>query len=261
MLLKRKTIRCLTAVLATSSMCLTGCGGSSKEDIESEYEALSTDYALLQEDYNTALDTIDELQSEIEDSSGVKEDNGVGIEELDLENKADDFTQLGSKLKFDTTLKYTDAYQAPNTSKVMLSDDVSIDPSNNWVIEMDGTSTKYNHPMGIVGNITIESIDETVDDIFLESEILQPFLDTLNIKSNYTYKIYVGSTWSGMCNTALVTTDTGTAMIKSGIIGYNKTAITYCFYYDGDMDKTKNELIDLLIRSIVINKENVKIDS
>lgn len=249
-------------ILATTilSMCLTGCGNKSQSEND-DYEALVFDYNLLQEDYNTAQQTISSLEEQIKELSGVKEDNGSGIDGLDLDNKSNEFTRLGSKLKFDTTLKYTDAYQAPNTSRIMLADKILVDPSNNWVIEMDGTSTRYNHPEGIVGEITIENIDEIVDDIFLETEILKPFLDTLTKKSDYSYRVYVGDTWSGMCNTALIEVNDGNAIIKSGIIGKDEYAITYCFYYDGDMNKTKNELIDNLIKSITIDDNKVKIDS
>ena len=259
MLLKVRKVMMVIAVGAV--MSLTGCKGGDDESLQNMYDELEMDYELSQVELEEANEKIADLEDKLSESSGVTEDNAKGIDGLDLTNNAESFERAGSRLKFESTLKYTDAYQDPNTSSLMLSDEISVDPSNNWVIEIDGTNTRYNHPTGIVGEISVESIDEEVQDIFLENEILKPFLETLNKKSDYTYRVYVGKEWKGMCNTALITTDTGDGIVKSGIIGVEDVAVTYCFYYDGEVDRTKSELIDSLIKSMTIKGSAVRIDS
>lgn len=244
---------------------ITGCGGSGGSgEGEGDYDTLLADYeALLMERDDLALQ-VEDLESKLADTSGVVADNSGGIDGLDTDESSDEFVSLGSKIQFENTLRYTDAYQAPNTSEVKLCDDVFIDPSNNWIIEMDGTSTRYNHPQGIVGEINIQYYDESnaIDSVFMEGELLQPFIETLQVRvTPVTYKIYVDDIWAGMCSTALIDTDTGTAILKFGVLGYNGIALTYCFYYEGEMDSTRTELIDTLVRSIKFGDAEVRTDS
>lgn len=258
MLLKKSK---LGLIMCMASICLTGCGS----ELQEQYDQLVSESDLLRAENEGLKTEVNTLKSQLQDVAGVKGGKDDGINEIDTNNKSDNFVNIESKaIKFNETLRYTGMYEAPNSSKIMLSDKVTVNPSNNWVVSMDGTSTKYNHPDGIIGEIKVQSIAEVVDDIFIESDMIQPFLDTLDLRvPAYTNKIYVGDIWSGMCCTALINADneTNSAMLKFGVLGYKDIAIVYCFYYDGEMNSTKTELIDTLVRSMTIDKEQVKVNS
>lgn len=252
-----KSNKLIAIAILTTAMGLTGCNNS---ELEEQLSVLQGEYEILTAERDSLLEEVENLKNQVNSSLGI-DGLGDGIDELETDNKTDNFVQIRSKITFDTTLRYKDSYQAPNTSKIMLSDLVTINPSNNWIIQMNGTSTKYNHSTGIVGEIIIGSVDELTDDVFMESEMLEPFIATLSQARGYNNRVYVEDKWSGMCSTQVISVDTGHATLKFGVIGYDKTTITYCFYYDGESDKAKNELIDTMIRTMRIKDKPVTVDA
>lgn len=272
MLNRKSTVTKLTAITLTIALGLTGCGttgGSSGADIdwETEYATLDSQYKELQDEKGTLQAQVDELSEQLKNMNGVAPDNANGIESLNLPSDYQ-FNEVGSKIQFQWALKYPTGSQAPNTSKVQLYQGCTIDPSNNWIVQMDGTTTRYNHPQGISGEIAIQIYEEEASESTYEEEIMGPFIELLDTTVDpFTYSIFVDDKLCGKCSTAIINVDNNeagqdTAILKFGIFGYKGVAVSYCFYYDGKMDKTKTELVDSLIRSIRLNNgSEVRIDS
>lgn len=240
--------------LLTMTM-LSGCDkGPSKEEIQAENESLLMSIVDNESKISELESMIDSLRggdgsptaiSEVSDGSGMKT-----------------FNSIGGKILFPEQLEYTGASQAPNTSKLNLSDRVSLVPSDNWVIQLNGTTTKYSHPNGIYGTIKISVITggtvpktETV-----ETEMLKPFTDAIPHTSINNSKIYIEDKWRGMASEMTLLNNEKPAVVKCGLVGYSDIAVTYSFYYEGDKDNTKTEIINNLLKSMKFGELQLRIE-
>lgn len=268
---RRNVVTKLTAATLVLVTSLTGCGSSAGSDVaidwEAEYATLDSQYSNLQSEYSEMSAQVSELTEQLKSMNGVAPDNANGVDSINLPSDYQ-FNEVGSRIQFQWALKYPTGSQAPNTSKVQLYQGCTIDPSNNWIVQMDGTTTRYNHPQGISGEIAIQIYDDEASESSYEEEIMGPFIELLNTTVDpFMYSIFVDDRLCGKCSTAIINIDNNeagqdTAILKFGILGYKGVAISYCFYYDGKMDRTKTELVDSLIRSIRLNNgAEVRIDS
>lgn len=269
-MLSNKKIKGITAATLTLIISLTGCtsgGDSAQINWEEEYASLDQQYSALQSENSTLTSQVNELSEQLKSMNGVAPDNANGVDSVNLPSEYQ-FNEVGSKIQFQWALKYPTGSQAPNTSKVQLYQGCTIDPSNNWIVQMDGTTTRYNHPQGISGEIAIQTYEDEANESSYEEEIMGPFIELLDTSVDpFMYSIFVDDKLCGKCSTAIINIDNNeagqdTAILKFGILGYKGVALSYCFYYEGKMDRTKTELIDSLIRSIRFNNgSEVRIDS
>lgn len=232
---------------------LSGCDkGPSKEEIQAENDSLLLTMAENESKIAELEATVASLKggdgpstaiSEVSDGSGMKT-----------------FNSIGGKILFSEVLEYTGASQAPNTSKLNISDRISIVPSDNWVIQMNGTTTKYSHPNGIYGTIKVSTIPEVIKADLIESTMLEPFTNAIPHTSIQNSKVYLEDVWRGMATEMTILNNEKPAVVKCGVLGYSDLALTYCFYYEGDKDNTKTELINNLLKSIKFGELQLRIE-
>lgn len=250
--MKAKAISVILIGVLTISM-LSGCSkGPSKEELQSENESMLMMISENEEQIKSLEATIESLKggdgpataiSEVSDGSGAKT-----------------FNSIGGKILFPGELQYKGASQAPNTAKLNISDRVSIAPSDNWVIQINGTTTKYSHPNGIYGTIKISTIPEVIKADLIEETMLKPFTDTIPHTSILNSKVYLEDIWRGMSSEMTILNNEKPAVVKCGLIGYADMAVTYCFYYEGDKDNTKTELINNLLKTVKFGELQMRIE-
>lgn len=231
---------------------LSACG----ENVDYE-----TQIAELQTENDSLYAEIEELQSQLDDKSGIDTESPTTISSYNTEAEVEEVGNVTSKVQVDGLLEYTGAVQAPNTASINLLDTATIEPTNNWSIRMDGTTTYYSHPAGVVGVIKMSHIDDEIPSEYYEDEFIKPFLDALPQNGvSRTSRIYVDTKYAGISAEASLSSSETPAILKFGVFGRNETACVYCFYYEGKKDATKSELVDTLIKSMKVNKLEVKIE-
>lgn len=232
---------------------LSACNGGALEEAEAQIADLQAE----NEDLYTQ---IEELSLELEEKSGIDSESETGISSYDTEANVETVEDVSSKVQVDGLLEYTNSYQAPNTACINLLDTATIAPSSNWSVRMDGTTSYYSHPAGVVGVIKMSNIDSEIDEIYYEDDLINPFLDALPHDGVKTSRIYVDTKYAGLTTETSITNDGEPAILKFGVFGRGTTACVYCFFYDGKKDATKSELVDTLIKSMYMEKKQVKLE-
>lgn len=246
----------LAALGLVAIMCMSlaacGKGGPTKEELQSDNDLLTTMVADYEEQVGKLEQTIEALsgrEGPLESISSVSDGSGKKT-----------FNSIGGKILFPGELKYTNATQAPNTSKLNLSDKISIVPSDNWVVQINGTTTQYSHPSGVYGTIKVASIVEIVKASEIDETILKPFIDTIPHISEELGSIFIEDNWRGRHATMTILNNEKPAVLKCGVIGYSDISMSYTFYYDGDIDSNKTELINSLLKTISFGSQKMRIE-
>lgn len=245
-----KKLVALGLMLAISTSTLVGCG-TSKADLE-------TENSVLMEELVAAQEQVEQLQSTLESLTG--EESPTSISSIDDGSNAQTFNSLNGKILFPSELTYKDSSQGPNNASINLSKTITIIPSDNWTIQMDGTTTKYSHPNGIYGTIKIGATDRVYKGEEVEPEMLEPFTSTIPYTSIINSKIYLEDVWRGMSSEMTIINNNKPAVIKCGLFGYSDVCLTYMFYYDGDKDNTKTELINNMLKTITVGSLKLRIE-
>lgn len=246
--MKRKVCLMATALVVISS--LTGCGGVTKEELQAQNNMLISDLSEAEEEIEKLETTIKTL---------VGDNSLVGITKV-ADGSKETFNSVDGNILFPAELSYTGSYQAPNTASLNLASRISIKPSDNWKIQINGTTTKYSHPDGVYGTIKIVGIEEPIKGEFIEEQMIDPFTSAIPYTSKSNAKIYLDDIWRGMNTEMTVLNNEKPAVIKAGLVGQGDTAIIYSFYYNGDKNATKNELITTLLQTIKFGGLEMRIE-
>lgn len=245
----------LVAIAGILAFSMAGCrkeDGPTIADMQAENEMMASMIVSKDAQIEQMNSTIQSLMGSDGPATAITEvADGTG-------NKT--FNSIGGKILFPTNLEYANSVQAPNNCSIKLSERVTIVPSDNWVIQLNGTTTKYSHPNGIYGTIKISSIGEAKKTSEINETMLQPFLSSIPYTKCETGLIYLEQNERGMCANLNILNNGKPAAMKCGILGYIDTAMVYTFYYEGDYDATKDELINSLLKTVKVGQQQLRIE-
>lgn len=242
----------LTGIMVAIVLGLTSCGGPTVKELQAENESLMADIADNEE-------KIAELESVVKIING--DDVSItGITNVEDGSGAKTFNSVGGKILFDGVLEYEGSTQAPNTASINLAERVSIVPTNNWVVKIEGTTTKLSHPDGLYGTFKVSTIDEIKKSDYIDENMLTPFLDTVPNTGIVKSRIYVEDSPRGMMADVTTLNNSKPAMIKCGLVANGDKALVFTFYYDGDKDSTKDETINSILKSIKFGARSIRIE-
>lgn len=253
---RAKYIKSMTLITSTAiALSLCGCGkdkGPTIEEVQAENQVMLGMIA----EKDTQIEQLNNTVQSLLGSDGPP----TAISEVADGTGQKTFNSIGGKIIFPTNLEYKGSVQGPNTSSIKLSDRISIVPSDNWVIQINGTTTKYSHPNGIYGTIKVSAIQESFKNDVINDEVLSPFLDSIPSTKCEKGTVYLEQTERGMYADLNILNNGKPAVLKCGVMGYMDTAMVYTFYYEGDYDSTKDELINSLLKTIKIGQQQLRIE-
>lgn len=255
---KIRKLRAVGLCVLASTVIVSGCSGKQEgptyEELQQQVKELSAANMAYEDDIAALERTIAGLSdtdkfpysiADVEDGSG---------------NKT--FKSVNGKILFSKELTYPGSTQAPNTSGIKLSDKFTIKPSDNWIVQMNGTTTKYRHPNGVYGTVKVIRISDPVKTDKLKEESVIPFVDAVPHTTEPEYdEIYFDDRSRGMQVTLNILNNSKPALVKSGVCGIGETGLVYTFYYDGDRDSAKTELINSLLRSVMYGSQTMNVDT
>ena len=254
--MRHKYIRILIIVIIILSMSIiSGCSSDEMTIEEILEQQINTN--------NILLSTVIEQESEIQALTNIVEalrgdamQTGVGS----ILTEAPRVINLDSHIIFGAMLEYTGAQPAPNTSRLNLSDRVSLMPSDNWQIQIEGNTTRYFHPTGISGTIQLSQIQQVVRADTIEDTILRPFMNQIPYTSAIVQRIFLEDVWRGLYATMDILDGNRPGRLTAGVIGQGNTAVVYMFYYSGSPNRVNDELISNLVRSMRFGGQMVRIE-
>jgi len=228
------------------SFGLYGCGekGKTKEELEQENAVM---LEMLKE--NEVV--INNLQNTIQTLTG--SESGNFIQSI---NKG--LTEINNKVMFPTQLTFNGIKEAPAEGRVIMTRNVSIYPSNNWVIKLSGSTAELGHSSGVYGTIKVGVLSEKINPQEINERVLKPFYSKFSKTSPIMSNIFVGDVNWGKQALINAEIEGRSAVVYAGFIGTGGTAVIYTFMYEGTIDKMKNELINTLIKSMKIGGMQVR---
>ena len=240
-------------ILSIGLVCLTSCSSGGKSAAE-----LQQENAVMVEMLSESEEKVAQLEAALNSLTG-GEGSFTAITDIE-DGSGQTFTSIGGKILFPTNLEYTNSKQAPNNASLSLSDRITIVPSNNWVIQMNGTTTKFYHQNGITGEIKVSALDYTIKNAELYESSMKPFIDSIPYTNLTEGKIYLEQTERGLCADLNILNNSKPAVLTCGMMGYIDTAMVYTFYYEGDYDATKDELVRGLLKTIKFGEQQLRIE-
>lgn len=244
-----KRVLIVLIALMVCLIVLTGCNKDKNPLMKNKKKEL---VQMIEDLSNEILDKdarIEELETILR---GVHEEDAptAAITTIDDGTGRLTFNSIDGKIVFPQPFEYPGSTQAPNTASVNITELISIVPTNNWTMCMDGTTLELEHTSGISGIVKASAIDELYSREGLQDEVMSPFFEDFP-PSNIKYsRLFLDGDWWGLEAQAPTTIDEKPAFIRCGMLGLGEQSFTYIFLYQGEQDKTKDETIVSLLRSM-----------
>lgn len=221
-------------------LSLTGCGGGkSREDLEREN-------AIMLQMLKDSEDKIATLEATIRALSGSDANDVISSINTGVVN------EIKGTLALPEQMKFNGFAEAPGEGKLIIAQNVGISPSNNWAVKVKGSTVELGHQSGIHGVIKIGTIQDMIKPEQLDNDVLKPFYNKL-AKGGVTYKnIFTGDVCWGRQVQFTTSIGNETGVVTAGAIAVNGVAVMYTFAYKGNLDSTKNELIEILLKTMTI---------
>lgn len=270
---KFKRVVALTLCLITI-FSLTSC---KKEDPNAD--------PLLSETKETLVDMVNSLNQQIiDDATEIDRLNEKltevqseqkptpGITEMSDETGRLTFYSVDGAIQLPTELIYPGSEEASNTSKINISDSVSVIPTSNWGVKILGSRLDMTHINGIYGQISVGYLSkdarkavEVASSPNKLGEYLEGYLDEsfkdMQVNTKKYSRLFLNDTQYGVDATITTFVDEEDATIRCGILGYGEISLQYCFYYMGKDDAIYNEAITSLIRTITILNQQLSVSN
>lgn len=253
-MIKRVIYLVTTGVLLAT--VITGCGKDPISKLsKSELVArVNQDIADIQE-----KDTrVEELETLLK---GVQEEDGPTSSISSIEDGTGrlTFNSINNKIIFPVDLAYPNSTQAANTSCINITDTISISPTNNWTVVMDGATAEFNHTNGVTGIIRAGAITEMVEGDVLQETVMSPFFAEFPPEKITYSKIFLDDNCWGIDGKTATSVNSNPAYIRCGVFGFGETCFTYMFLYEGDNDPGKDETILSMLKTMTVFQQPIRI--
>ena len=258
--MNRRIISLLLVV--TSLMCLlAGCGkeeGPYDKYEREELEVMLDDYLLKTQNLEIQ---VSKLQQQLQGVQAEKVEKPAISQFGDLD-RLTLYIDNGT-VKLPADFEYPNSIQSANTSTVNISEHISVKPSSNWVVNLNGTTVELYHPnSGIFGTIKVGSIDKTTKRVLPQE--LQNHMNEFFSKmppEEITYnRIYIQENWMGMDAASHTYIDEEDARLRCGMLSFGDECVTYMLAYKGEQDSDKDDLILNLLQSMKIYTKQLRVE-
>lgn len=214
-----------------------------KETVVQMYNNLLSKYTELSNEYDELTGKIDNLKNNGELNPGVTK---VGDGDGDLT-----LNSVNSQIQFDQPLVYPEATSVSTSSKVDITEDISIKVRDNWVIALKNSQLDMQHSNGISGTINVSKIDD-YGEINIKDDILTPWVNQVT-QDNIEYSdIFVDSDIWGEQAKFSAAINEKPCRIQAGLFTYGDSCVAYTFVYKGEVDTTKDEIIKGILNTITV---------
>lgn len=275
--------RRLVAVLMLSLLVIGGCG--EKADPNDPYATMSKGELLdscrqLSEEVKVTTTQLDSLKEAVA-GAGISIENSPSIEDIGDGTGRMTFKAVDGVITFDSEFVYPESAEAANTSSINISKNISCKPYQNWTVQQKGVVTELNHASGVVGKITVGSLQGasgmyevteeqewngesgqqiTVDS--LQSKVAEPWFNSLANVGDVQYsRLYLESQWVGVQGSTTTLVNGTESHIVAGMFkGTADESCQYVFMYVGTFDSLKEEYMANLIRSIQVQEISLLVD-
>lgn len=256
----RKRLISSIVIVSLIGGLIAGCGGATDErfkgmsadEIIAQYDVLANEKAQLESEYNALEIMYYTLTTEDAPTAAI-DYIGDGTNQLT-------FKSVDSKIIFPASFQYPASEQVAASGSINITNDVSLSTGANWITKLTGSTLELEHSSGISGIIKVGGVTELYNAEQLQSDVLEPWFETLP-ESSVTYQdIFINAVKFGSQAITPTMIDSENAVLRCGMVGYGASSVTYVFVYRGAQDVTKDESVLNIINSIKINNTNLTVE-
>lgn len=254
--MKKRLISVLLTVVMLVSM-LSGCGGSDDEMSKLSKAEIIEQYRNLENAYTDIANQLGETQASLDALAS----DGKVVEAITTVGDGTGrftFNSTDSKIIFPNSFVYPNASAIVPDGRVTITSGVTVSPSSTWILRTNGSALELEQSTnGISGTIKVNLVSEQLPVEQLQTDVLQPWFDSVSYQGvNYT-NIFVGESAYGSQAETPIMIDSENAYLICGMVALGSYSVTYIFVYRGNSDSTKNELVKSVLNSISINGNNL----
>ncbi len=181
----------ISVVIGVSSL-VSACG---KKEEKPDYESLYID---MSNKYNSASSQIEGLKLALA-SFDKKYENDIDLSRYTMLNTGEkSFNKFNDKVYFDGEISFdsTDALQ--NNSKLYLVSNISIAPSDSWIIQTTSSNTELYNSNGIFGQIKLYKIYDSTPSEFIYDKFVKQFMEDNKFPVLNNQTLFIGSSKGGV---------------------------------------------------------------
>lgn len=225
------------------SVGISGCG---KKEEEVDYSQL----------YVQAMNENSNYQSQIEGlklalaSFDSKYENDIDLSRYTMLNTGDrTFTKFNDKVYFDGDINFKSTDALSNDSRLNLVSNISIAPSDSWLIQTKTSNTELYNINGIYGQMKIYKVYNTVASEFIYDNYVKEFMETNQFQNLNQQTLFIGSSKSGIEVTSKV-------HLRDTTLGSDKRMIKNDSIYSSDELEQMQSVADASVQA----SESARID-
>lgn len=257
--IKRSVAMTMLVILPLS---LIGCTTSKQDSLMKDSKSnIVVQYRQLEADYTKTLQEYQNYKQSVIGTSGEDVDT-PGISQIGDGSGRYTFTSKDSTIVFPIEFTYPSSTNVSSSGSIQVTDKVSVEATDNWITNICGSTLTLEHSSGISGTIKVGTVDILYNVDKLKGDILSTWASILppaTVKYSDVYLLGM-STKVGVQMSTPTYIDSNDACLKCGMLGYNKTVVSYAFTYRGTQDNTKDELIKSVLNSLVIENNMIKVE-
>lgn len=188
--------------LGLSAIALSGCGKKGeKKDYKALYNSASAELANKNFETNSLRLALAGYDEKYKDSVDLTQ-----YTIMDTGNIA--FNTFNNQIYLDSKVKFQQQDAIQNSIKLNLVGNISVAPTDSWVVRTNTSRTELNNVNGITGNLEVYKIYDTVAAEFIYGNFMQPFIEANNLEVNNMQYLFIGSSKSGVEVTSKVNVST-----------------------------------------------------
>lgn len=188
--------------LGLSVIALSGCGiKGEKKDYKALYNSASAELANKNFETNSLRLALAGYDEKYKDSVDLTQ-----YTIMDTGNIA--FNTFNNQIYLDSKVKFQQQDAIQNSIKLNLVGNISVAPTDSWVVRTNTSRTELNNVNGITGNLEVYKIYDTVAAEFIYGNFMQPFIEANNLEVNNMQYLFIGSSKSGVEVTSKVNVST-----------------------------------------------------
>jgi hypothetical protein len=251
----KKVIALLLA--SVMMLSLTSCGKNEDEDplMELSKEELIEMYYSSEADKEYYIEELDKARETIVGIQG-EETQPVGVTTFSATDERLTLWTQDGVIELPVEFKFPYSTQTSNTSSINISEKITIKPSSNWDIRINGTEVDLYHTgSAIRGVIKVAAVSQLANEQVTASDLqdtINEFFTNMPPETISYNKLFVNGTWVGMNAQAHTFIDTEDSYIVCGMLKSGDSCVTYMFIYEGEYSSANNELILNLMKSMTL---------
>lgn len=183
--------RKIVLALGLLAIILSACGKKDKNDYKTMYESASSQLSSKTFENNSLRLALAGYDEKYKDSVDLTQ-----YTVMDTGNIA--FNTFNNQVYLDSKVKFQQQDAIQNSTKLNLVGNISVSPTDSWVVRTNTSKTELSNKNGITGNIEIYKIYDTVAAEFIYTNFMEPFIQANSLDVNSMQYLFIGSSKSGV---------------------------------------------------------------